>query len=471
MNRFLYSFIILVYIFNSLVYAAWTEHSYGTSYDLKSIIYDGNKYVTVGTDGLVLVSSNNGTTWTNNGSSGGILYGVASDGTIYVGVGSSGEIFISSDAQTWTENTSGVPDNADWTLQGVDANGSLFITGFDNTGKLLTSSDSGITWTERTATGFGNLYDITHNDSIFVAIDADAHVATSSDGITWSVQDIGTSTSYAVTYGDGKFVVVGGGEIKYSLDGTTWIGTNYILGSPLYGVAYNGVRFMAIGMNGVNVTSIDGITWSELPTITATKNDLLDIASNGEQFIAIGTDGAVHEWNEPKLTLKAHGGTVQFPNGQIVIDNIFGGNDNLDYTVETWVQITGTYSNIFNFGYADTSLSINDLGQIDFSGAEGLFQTVSDANISDNQWHHIAISYSNDRNISNIYIDGSLDKNQTGETSFQGNLTIGGDAVLIDEVRIWNTERTPTQISNNKNQQLEGNESGLIAYYNFDERV
>ena len=35
----------------------------------------------------------------------------------------------------------------------------------------------------------------------------------------------------------------------------------------------------------------------------------------------------------------------------------------------------------------------------------------------------------------------------------------------IDEVRIWNTTRTQTEISNNMQGELTGNEAGLIAYY------
>ncbi len=39
----------------------------------------------------------------------------------------------------------------------------------------------------------------------------------------------------------------------------------------------------------------------------------------------------------------------------------------------------------------------------------------------------------------------------------------------MDEVRIWNTERTHEQIQQYMHQQLQGNEEGLIAYYNFNE--
>ena len=39
----------------------------------------------------------------------------------------------------------------------------------------------------------------------------------------------------------------------------------------------------------------------------------------------------------------------------------------------------------------------------------------------------------------------------------------------LDDVRIWNTSRTIEQISSSKNCELQGNETGLVAYYNFNQ--
>ncbi len=41
----------------------------------------------------------------------------------------------------------------------------------------------------------------------------------------------------------------------------------------------------------------------------------------------------------------------------------------------------------------------------------------------------------------------------------------------IDELRLWNTARTQTEIQNNMNNELVGNESGLVVYYNFNQGV
>jgi hypothetical protein len=38
----------------------------------------------------------------------------------------------------------------------------------------------------------------------------------------------------------------------------------------------------------------------------------------------------------------------------------------------------------------------------------------------------------------------------------------------IDEFRVWNVERTASEITSNMNTSLSGSETGLVAYYNFE---
>jgi hypothetical protein len=75
-----------------------------------------------------------------------------------------------------------------------------------------------------------------------------------------------------------------------------------------------------------------------------------------------------------------------------------------------------------------------------------------------------------------IYLNGKLEDTQTavgGMTLPNGPLLIGGNVYylfngLMDEVRIWNHTLTSVEISSRFKTQLSGNESGLAAYYNFN---
>ena len=91
-------------------------------------------------------------------------------------------------------------------------------------------------------------------------------------------------------------------------------------------------------------------------------------------------------------------------------------------------------------------------------------------------WTHIAITY--DGSTIRGYVNGS--EVTTGSASGTGsggtNKTRIGNSVtsdsyasvIIDDVRIWNTQRSETDINNNKSSELVGNESGLVAYWKFN---
>ena len=93
-----------------------------------------------------------------------------------------------------------------------------------------------------------------------------------------------------------------------------------------------------------------------------------------------------------------------------------------------------------------------------------------------NTWYHITAVYNAATGMS-IYINGMLDANntQTGNFSSNDNFLIGSNTNgnrafdgKIDEVRIWSDVRTEAEIREYMCKSLTGNESGLVAYYNFD---
>ena len=97
--------------------------------------------------------------------------------------------------------------------------------------------------------------------------------------------------------------------------------------------------------------------------------------------------------------------------------------------------------------------------------------------ILDGQCHHVAVVREN--NVLSFYIDGNHigDKIPQGliNVSFNGPLLIGKDKAtnntfdgFISQCRIWDVARTEEEIRGNYKLSLEGNEDGLIAYWELN---
>jgi hypothetical protein len=98
-------------------------------------------------------------------------------------------------------------------------------------------------------------------------------------------------------------------------------------------------------------------------------------------------------------------------------------------------------------------------------------------------WTHLAFVYDG-ANTTTVYINGTLQGSITGSlgtatgqplTFGMAKNTSGADdkpfSGGIDEVRLWNTQRSAAQINANWKSTLTGTESGLIAQYAFDQGV
>jgi large repetitive protein len=132
----------------------------------------------------------------------------------------------------------------------------------------------------------------------------------------------------------------------------------------------------------------------------------------------------------------------------------------------------------------DLSILINESNQAVFytKGTTIEHSVSSTKTIPSGVWAHIAGV--RDGNVLKVYINGVLDNTSTGTAQDITNTNVlilsanfntstnGGNTGFfngqLDEVRIWNTARSESQIRENMMRTLVGNESGLVAYYRFD---
>lgn len=156
-----------------------------------------------------------------------------------------------------------------------------------------------------------------------------------------------------------------------------------------------------------------------------------------------------------------------------------------DFTIEAWVKIesytAGGVLTRFN-GTSGFLLRMTTNGTVVIDGRNGgganLRTGETYRSLPLNRWVHIAATLDMSAATANIYINGALvpTANATGGTNptsllQAGNLELGSWQAAnffdgeIAEARLWSTIRNQTQIRDNMNQTLVGNEANLNAYF------
>jgi predicted RecA/RadA family phage recombinase len=197
---------------------------------------------------------------------------------------------------TWTTRTS---PSAVVVWYGVCHGNGLFVA-VGGSGSVATSPD-GINWTMRTAAASNTWRSVCYGNGLFVAVSTSGsgnRVMTSPDGITWTARTSAADNNwYSVCYGNGLFVAVSnsgsGNRVMTSPDGITWTARTSAADINWYGVCHGNSRFVAVGSSGNTscvMTSSDGILWT-IQTGTA-YNVWRSVCYGNGLFVAVSSTGA-----------------------------------------------------------------------------------------------------------------------------------------------------------------------------------
>jgi hypothetical protein len=216
----------------------------------------------------------------------GVLSDIIWDGAAFIAVGEGGTVMTSSDGIDWIARQSGV--HAD--LHAIAAYGSNVFAVGQNI--ILQSTDHGATWSLKNDPD--RPWAI---DNQFVSVDLTAAVINSSQvvvggtticckpivlvsgdrGDTWQVINLSLDPEVIyvsdIAYRDGVFVAAADstglkheGHVFASSDGALWNRVFHNPDSGFRAVVDDGSRFTLAGRDGVTITSIDGLNWTEIQT-------------------------------------------------------------------------------------------------------------------------------------------------------------------------------------------------------------
>lgn len=212
---------------------------------------------------------------------------------------------------------------------------------------------------------------------------------------------------------------------------------------------------------------------------------LFDATSNGKNgtLTNISLSGTTSNWVSSGAPASTQNNALSFDGTNDFVALPALGSNLPQFTIETWFNASNfassPFSGIFNTNGWST-------GDVHFQITSTTIQlavcnsTVANASysFSPNTWYHLAATYNASTKKVNVYVNGTLIQNITLATAYNANFTaaeIGAFGTTryfagkLDEYRIWNTERTATDISSNMFKSFNGTESGLLAYFNFNE--
>jgi hypothetical protein len=161
-----------------------------------------------------------------------------------------------------------------------------------------------------------------------------------------------------------------------------------------------------------------------------------------------------------------------------------------DFTIEYWVktsQTSPTGSQWYSgkgivdaeVGGATTDFGTSLLNnKVAFGVGQSDTTIQSQSSINTGSWTHVAVTRNSSSGSMQIYINGALEASGTGPTGSRsapnaiaiGSLLNGGSHLnaSIDELRLWNTVRSQSDIQAAMNTALTP-QSGLVAYYTFNQ--
>jgi len=161
-------------------------------------------------------------------------------------------------------------------------------------------------------------------------------------------------------------------------------------------------------------------------------------------------------------------------------------------TIEAWVRLNGLDNQTICSKQSNGEATYATLtvgggpaanGKIHYQSNNSA-SAISNTILATGQWYHIAIVFNGSQ--AKIYINGVLDNTVVGNFSLPNDITVtattlgawlgdGGGQYIngdIDEFRVWNVERTDSEIANARScELLPSQTTGLVTYYKFNHGI
>lgn len=220
------------------------------------------------------------------------------------------------------------------------------------------SGESLVDGTANTGLG-GTLNGIVFGADLFVAWGntAAASVASSADGLTWTLRSMPSSQSWRIGSRGAEFLAVGGTAVAVSANGVTWTAATALPGAAARPPVYVGGLWIVPGSGSTYYTSPDGGTWTTRTAPATISSDIFVVA--GVAWYYSGTTTARTSADGINWTLRS------LPFAPSTINDDFDGSIVIHAASETYRRTTD-------------GVGWTDLGHTSIDGSTQRLLTVND---------------------------------------------------------------------------------------------
>ena len=241
-------------------------------------------------------------------------------------------------------------------------------------------------------------------------------------------------------------------------------------------------------------SSTDNTTWTNISgatsaTLTAAQ---MGVSTLSRYFRAVLTGNSNTAYSSVVSVKVNNGLDFDGTSDFVTIGNHASLNFLSNFSIESWVKVPATPKSSINAIFSKNYPNLNTPGYMfgfnNWNSSDlklvfepGLGAITSDRPIIAGAWNHVAVVVSGNGTFATFYINGTpagsssitlTDASSVDE--FIGSMTAGGMYSLsgtLDELRIWNVARSQQELIDNMDNSLVGNETGLVAYYDFNQGV
>lgn len=281
-------------------------------------------------------------------------------------------------------------------------------------------------------TGTSTTYvDVATDGSLWIAVGNDGHVATSTDGSTWTETELSASLDLeAVAAGDGMFVLGGeNGELFTTVDGQSFTELDFQFNGTIDEIVHAQGAWHVTTSAGLYATSQTGADWTLENSDDSRR--FLELAVDGDTMYALVVDSTVDtdsgvsvEYESHLVVRSAVGGEWNEENVDGEVTALFGSEGAIFITVTKDTNEGVEESTLRLNGSTMWSLILNT--RIEFDGLRIVLEGSASAELTTQS--------SRDASMINghIVLVGSTEANAEGESSAIIRLNLLGDASSED---------------------------------------